>query len=55
MKLLKMIKKHLILSIVVSVGLGVVVGGIFDVSWFKSTILPLTFLLVYPMMVTLNL
>jgi ACR3 family arsenite efflux pump ArsB len=55
MKLLKIIKKHLILSIIVSVVLGVVVGGIFDVSWLKSTILPLTFLLVYPMMVTLNL
>jgi len=34
--------------------LGVVIGANFDVAWLKNTIMPLTFVLVYPMMVTLN-
>lgn len=52
---LKWIKKNLIISIVVAMILGLIIGGNFDVSWMKKTILPLTFVLVYPMMVTLKL
>ncbi len=54
-KLLTMIKKNLIVSILVAMIFGLVIGGNFNVSWMKETILPLTFLLVYPMMVTLKL
>jgi len=54
-KVLTIIKKHLIISILVAMAIGIVVGYYFDVSWFKQLILPLTFLLVYPMMVTLKL
>jgi len=55
MKFLKIIKKNLIYSILVSMVLGLILGGLFDVSWMKTLIMPLTFMLVYPMMVTLNL
>ena len=54
-KVLTLIKKNLIISIVLAMILGLVVGGNFDVAWMKQTILPLTFVLVYPMMVTLKL
>ena len=54
MKLLLLIKKNLIVSILVSMGIGLVVGYYFNVDWFKHLIIPLTFMLVYPMMVTLN-
>lgn len=52
---LEFIKKNLIISILVSIALGVVFGHFFDLSFLSKTILPLTFLLVYPMMVTLKL
>ena len=54
MKLLLLIKKHLIVSILLSMILGLIVGHYFDTSWLKNLIIPLTFVLVYPMMVTLN-
>lgn len=54
-KALTLIKKNLIISILVSIALGVVLGYYFDLSFLSKTILPLTFLLVYPMMVTLKL
>lgn len=54
-KVLTMIKKNLIVSILVTMVVGIAVGYYFDVSWTKQLILPLTFLLVYPMMVTLKL
>ncbi len=54
MKLLLLIKKHLILSILIAMAIGLVVGYYFDVTWFKNLIIPLTFMLVYPMMVTLK-
>lgn len=55
-KSLMFVKKHLILFILVSIGLGVLVGGMYPlfVKNLKSLIIPLTFMLVYPMMVTLN-
>ena len=52
---LKLIKKNLIISILIAMAVGLLVGYNFNVSWFKSLILPLTFMLVYPMMVTLKL
>ena len=52
---LTIIKKNLIISILVSMTIGILTGYYFDVTWFKQLILPLTFLLVYPMMVTLKL
>lgn len=52
--ILELIKKNLIVSILLSMVVGLVVGYYFDVSWFKNLIIPLTFMLVYPMMVTLN-
>ena len=54
-KALTLIKKNLIISILVSMILGIVLGHYFDLSFLSQTILPLTFLLVYPMMVTLKL
>lgn len=54
MKLLKFVKNHLIGVILVSITLGIIVGYNFEVDWFKSLILPLTFTLVYPMLVTLD-
>ena len=54
MKLLKIVKKHLIGAILVSITLGLIVGYNFEVSWLKNLILPLTFMLVYPMLVTLD-
>ena len=54
MKLLKFVKNHLIGVIFVSITLGIIVGYNFEVDWFKSLILPLTFALVYPMLVTLD-
>ncbi|QMS85513.1 arsenic resistance protein [Candidatus Xianfuyuplasma coldseepsis] len=54
MEILRWIKKNLIISIAISIFLAVVLGTYFDLSWMKSLVLPLTFLLVYPMMVTLQ-
>ena len=54
MRLLRIIKKHLIISIFASITLGIIVGNYFDVSSLKNLILPLTFMLVYPMKVTLD-
>lgn len=51
---LSLIKKKLIIFIFFSIAFGVIIGANFNVSWLKNTIMPLTFVLVYPMMVTLN-
>ncbi len=53
--ILAWIKKNLIISILVSMSLGVLIGANINMSFLSVTILPLTFVLVYPMMVTLNL
>lgn len=52
--LLRSIKKHLILFIIGSISLGVLIGSLVDVSSLKALIMPLTFMLVYPMLVTLK-
>ena len=54
MKILKFIKNHLIGVIFVSITFGIIVGHNFEVDWFKKLILPFTFALVYPMLVTLD-
>ncbi len=53
-KLLSFIQKNLIWSIPVTMILGIVYGTSFDASNLKVLILPLTFLMVYPMMVNLQ-
>lgn len=55
MTILRWIKQHLIVAIFIAIGLGVFIGGFLDVSWIRQLIMPLTFVLVYPMMVTLRL
>ena len=53
-KFLKLIKQNLILFIIGSISLGVLIGALVDVSGLKVLIMPLTFMLVYPMLVTLK-
>ena len=53
-KLMQTITKNLILAIPAMMVLGFAYGAIFDASWLKSMIIPFTFLMVYPMMVTLK-
>ncbi len=53
-KLLSLMQKNLIITIPIFMILGITVGSIFNVSFLKQWIMPLTFLMVYPMMVTLN-
>lgn len=52
--LLGLIKRRLITFILGAMVVGLVVGSLVDVSILKEFILPLTFLLVYPMLVPLN-
>ena len=54
LKAMRTLQKHLIISIPIAMVLGLVVGAIFNTSFLKNLILPFTFLMVYPMMVTLN-
>jgi len=53
-RLLGLMQKKLIISIPIFMILGITVGSIFNVAFLKQWIMPLTFLMVYPMMVTLN-
>ncbi len=53
-KLLKIIKKNLIMSIVLFMLIGLVCGYYLDTTILKSLILPITMLMIYPMMVNLN-
>ncbi len=54
LKALTWIRKNLIWNIPVMMLLGLVVGYFWKVDFLKSWILPLTILMIYPMMVTLN-
>ncbi len=54
MTLLQFLQKRLIWSIPAFMLLGLAFGAWFDAHALKSTILPLTFVMVYPMMVNLN-
>lgn len=52
---LKILQKNLSLAIPVSMILGLLAGGyLFDAAPMKNLIIPITFLMVYPMMATLN-
>ncbi len=53
-QLLGLIKKKLVTFIIGAMILGLIVGSMVDVSGLKELILPLTFFLVYPMVVPLN-
>lgn len=53
-KILANLQKKLIWSIPSLMILGLIFGYFVDVSFLKALIIPLTFLMVYPMMVTLN-
>lgn len=53
--ILTWMQKHLIWSIPLAMVAGLVVGQLADPSPLRLAILPLTFLMVYPMMVTMNL
>lgn len=53
-KILKYLKMHMVYTIPVFMVLGFLAGIFFDVSFLKNTILFLTFLMVYPMMVNLQ-
>lgn len=54
-KFLGKLQKNLAVSIPAFMILGVLVGNFFNVSGLKGLILPLTFFMVYPMMVTMDL
>jgi len=51
---LQKISKNLVLAIPTAMALGFTWGLMADASWMKTLILPFTFLMVYPMMVTLK-
>ena len=53
-KLLQTISKNLVMAIPAVMILGFVSGLMGDVAWLKGLIVPFTFLMVYPMMVTLK-
>ncbi len=53
-KLLALIQKNLVWSIPVVMIAGITGGYLFDLSFLKVTVMPLTFLMVYPMMVNLQ-
>lgn len=53
-KALQKVSRNLIISIPLSMLLGFILGVSGDMSWMKSLIIPFTFLMVYPMMVTLK-
>ena len=53
-KLLTILQKNLVWSIPISMALGLVFGFFFDAGPLKQFIIPVTFIMVYPMMATLN-
>ncbi len=53
-KLLGKISKNLILTIPLMMVAGFIFGILFEAQFLKGLIIPFTFLMVYPMMVTLN-
>lgn len=53
-KTLSLLKKELVWSIPAFMIGGIIFGVLFDSNFLKSTIIPLTFLMVYPMMINLQ-
>ncbi len=54
MKVLYVIQKHLVVSILVGMVIGFLIGAYADTSSLRIAVMPLSFFMVYPMMVTLN-
>jgi ACR3 family arsenite transporter len=54
LRLLSVLQKNLVWAIPLSMALGLVIGYLFDTAPLKRLIVPVTFVMVYPMMVTLN-
>ncbi len=54
LRLLRLIQRHLVISILLSMVFGFTIGLFFDTSILRNGVSILTFLMVYPMMVTLN-
>ena len=52
---LTLIKKNLIIAIPIAMALGLLTGSLISPQFLKISILPLTILMIYPMMVSLNL
>jgi ACR3 family arsenite transporter len=53
-RVLSFLQKNLVWSIPISMTIGLLYGYFFDASPLKQLIIPVTFIMVYPMMVTLN-
>lgn len=53
--MLKYLQKNLVYMLPIAILIGIVVGNFIDTKFLKSFILPLTFLMIYPQMVNLNL
>ncbi len=53
-KKLALIQKNLVLAIPTVMIAGIICGHFFDMGFLKATVMPLTFLMVYPMMVNLQ-
>ena len=53
-KMLSVLQKNLVWSIPISMAFGLAYGYLFDARPLKPFIIPVTFVMVYPMMVTLN-
>jgi arsenite transporter len=54
LNILSILQKNLVWSIPISMLSGLIFGYLFDATFLKRFIIPVTFLMVYPMMVTLN-
>ncbi|MBN2064817.1 MAG: arsenic resistance protein [Sedimentisphaerales bacterium] len=54
-RVLSLLQKNLVYSIPAFMLAGIIVGWLADVSALKATVMPLTFLMVYPMMVNMQL
>lgn len=53
-KKLIILQQNLVWAIPISMSLGLIYGYLFDASNLRSLIIPITFVMIYPMMVTLN-
>ncbi|MGD8367414.1 MAG: universal stress protein [Desulfobacterales bacterium] len=53
-KLLTLLQKHLVWAIPISMGIGLLFGAVSNAAPLKQFIIPVTFIMVYPMMATLN-
>ncbi len=53
-KKLTLLQQNLVWAIPISMSLGLIYGYLFDAANLRSLIIPITFVMIYPMMVTLN-